>query len=141
VLAEAKPYGGADSLPGRNMIMLSIVLWHVGGRLRGRVSGMPRQAYTSLTMGAYGMHYSHSSVWHAVHSMSDELLPESVRGPDGGRVGSGRNRGFMVAVRLAGWMRTVVPSSRALPGWMISPRGWPYVQVIVMTTDPPENTS
>lgn len=134
VLKEAAAYGGADAVAGRNLIALSLVLWHVGGRLRGRISGMPREAYTSLTTGPNGKHYSDSAVWHPVHHADGELLPDA-RGPEGGRIGAGRNRGFMVAIRLAGWMRTVVPASYGLAPWLIAPSGWPYVQVIVRQSD------
>jgi hypothetical protein len=141
VTKEAEHYGGAGSVAGRNLIMLSIVTWHIGKRIKaGRISGMPREAWSSLTVGAHGEHYSDSAVWHPVHDMGRELLPPSVRGPEGGRVGAGRNRGFMVAVRLAGWMRTIVPSSAAVPGWMIAPSGWPFVQVLVLNS-PPGDTS
>ena len=92
---------------------------------------MPREAWVSLTYGTRGTHYSESAVWHPVHDYEGELLPRDVHGPEGGRIGAGRNRGFMYAIRLSGWVRTIVPSAHGLAPWMLAPSGWPFVQVLV----------
>lgn len=135
--AAAKPYGGADSAPGRAVLALALVLWHVGRQTKGRISGMPRGAWTSLTLSPEGGAYSDSSVWHPYHRKTEDLLlPETITGPNGGRIGSGRNRGYMVALYLSGFARAIVPSAYGVPEWMIAPSGWPYVQVLLALEDP-----
>jgi hypothetical protein len=140
ILSEAAPYGGAESVAGRSVIALALVAWWLGQRLNGRISGLPREAWTSLTVGTRAQHYSGSSVWHPVHDAEGDLLPPEFHGQKGGRIGAGRNRGFMVAVSLAGFMRLLVPNAAQVPAFMLAPSGWPYVQVLVYGV-PPGDTS
>lgn len=137
LVSVAEPYGGASAIAGRNVLALGVVMWHLGQRLKGKISGLLRQAYTSLTVGPNGMHYSDSAVWHPIHDASGPV-EDGERGQRGGRIGAGRNRGFMIALSHAceAIMRSHVPSVAAVPGWMIAPSGWPMVQILVATSEP-----
>lgn len=130
IQSTARIYGGLDDIAGRNVIGLGIAIWYMAQRLGGRISGLPRAAWASLTVGRSGKHYHQSSLFHACHS-TDRPIDEERRGIYGGRVGVGRNRGFLVALCASGLIRLIVPSTAGAPPWMIAPSGWAYVQVLV----------
>lgn len=140
IQSTARVYGGLDEIAGRNVIGLGIAIWYMAQRLKGRISGLPRAAWASLTVGAKGKHYSESSLFHACHS-TDRPLDEERRGIYGGRVGAGRNQGFLVALCASGLIRLIVPSTAGAPPWMIAPSGWAYVQVLVCELGGSDNTS
>jgi hypothetical protein len=141
IRASAAPYGGLDSAAGRNVVGLAVVFYWLAKRLRGRISGLSRAAWASLTVGSHGKHYSTSALFHPYHRHDESELDPSARGVWGGRVGVGDNRGLVRAIESEGWLRVIVPDAELAPGWMVAPSGWAFVQVLVTEPDPGDNSS
>jgi hypothetical protein len=139
--ASARPFGGLDSCAGRNTVALGVVFFWLAKRLNGRLSGLGRDAWKSLTVGAHGKHYGPSALFHPHHRHREEELSPTLRGPYGGRVGTGNNVGIVRAIESEGWLRVIVPDGRLCPGWMVAPSGWPFVQLLVSVAEPSDDSS
>ena len=134
--ASAGPFGGLDANAGRNVVGLGVVFYWLAKRLRGRLSGLGRKAWASLTVGSHGKHYSASALFHPYHRHDEEELDPQARGLWGGRVGTGANRGLVRAIESEGWLRVIVPDGHDAPGWMVAPSGWAFVQLLVHVAEP-----
>lgn len=139
--ASARPFGGLDSAAGRNVVALGVVFYWLAKRLRGRLSGLSRAAWASLTVGAHGKHYGTSALFHPYHRHDDSELHPTLRGPWGGMVGTGRNVGLVRSIESEGWIRVIVPDGELAPGWMVAPSGWAFVQVLVDVDEPGDDSS
>jgi hypothetical protein len=139
--ASARPFGELDTCAGRNVVALGVVFYWLGKALRGRLSGLSSEAWASLTVGAHGKHYSSSALFHAHHRHNEAELDPKLRGLYGGRIGTGRNVGLVRAIETEGWLRVIVPDGALVPGWMVAPSGWAFVQVLVSDGGPTEDSS
>lgn len=141
IRASARPFGELDSCAGRNVVALGVVFWWLGKALNGRLSGLSRKAWASLTVGSHGKHYSASALFHPYHRHDESELDPNRRGIQGGRIGTGDNTGLVRAIESEGWIHVIVPNGESVPGWMVAPSGWAFVQVLVSETGPPEDSS
>lgn len=141
IRASARPFGELDSCAGRNVVALGVVFWWLGKALNGRLSGLSRKAWASLTVGSHGKHYSPSALFHPYHRHDESELDPNRRGLYGGRVGIGDNTGLVRAIESEGWIHVIVPDGELVPGWMVAPSGWAFVQVLVSDGGPTEDSS
>jgi len=49
--------------------------------------------------------------------------------------------GLVRAIESEGWLRVIVPDGELVPGWMVAPSGWAFVQLLVSEHGPPEDSS
>lgn len=141
IRASARPFGELDSCAGRNVVALGVVFWWLGKALNGRLSGLSRKAWASLTVGSHGKHYSPSALFHPYHRHDESELDPNRRGIYGGRIGTGDNTGLVRAIESEGWIHVIVPDGESVPGWMVAPSGWAFVQVLVSDGGPPDDSS
>lgn len=141
VRASARPFGGLDTCAGRNVVALAIVFWWLAKGLNGRISGLSRAAWASLTVGSHGKHYSTSALFHPYHRHDETELDPSLRGSCGGRIGTGVNVGLVRAIETEGWLRVIVPDGELVPGWMVAPSGWAFVQLLVSEPEAAHDSS
>jgi hypothetical protein len=139
--ASARPFGGLDTCAGRNVIALGVVFFWLAKGLKGRISGLSCEAWASLTVGSNGKHYSSSALFHGYHRHDESELDPALRGLYGGRIGTGKNTGLVRAIETQGWLRVIVPDGELVPGWMVAPSGWAFVQLLVSDLEPAHDSS